>query len=125
MPTVLEENEHHDMYGEDKGEVVDIGFILSRRFKKEQISVEEAKVQTTRSLYPNAFEYGTVKLSVKGDSEIIEKANLFQFEVGIGKEGISSPSQFDPSINGKNSDVLNKWRKDELRNNQVFRYSQW
>ena len=113
------------MYGEDKGEVVDIGFILSRRFKKEQISVEEAKVQTTRSLYPNAFEYGTVKLSVKGDPEIIEEANLFQFEVGIGKVGMRSPSQFDPYINGKNSDVLNKWRKDELRNNQVFRYSQW
>ena len=33
------------MYGEDKGEVVDIGFILSRRFKKEQISVEEAKAK--------------------------------------------------------------------------------
>ena len=114
-----------EMFGEDKVEVVDIGFCPVSSVQKGRFSVEEAKGQTTRSLYPNAFEYGTVKLSVKGDSEIIEKANLFQFEVGIGKEGISSPSQFDPSINGKNSDVFNKWRKDELRNNQVFRYSQW
>ena len=114
-----------ELFGEDKVEVADIGFCPVTSVQKGRFSVEEAKGQTTRSLYPNAFEYGTVKLSVKGDSEIIEKANLFQFEVGIGKVGMRSPSQFDPYINGKNSDVFNKWRKDELRNNQVFRYSQW
>ena len=114
-----------EMYGEDKGEEVEIGFYPVPSVQKRANLSRGGQGQTTRSLYPNAFEYGTVKLSVKGDSEIIEKANLFQFEVGIGKVGMRSPSQFDPYINGKNSDVFNKWRKDELRNNQVFRYSQW
>ena len=54
-----------EMYGEDKGEVVDIGICPVSSAQKERFSVEEAKGQTTRSLYPNAFEYGTVKLSKK------------------------------------------------------------
>lgn len=43
MPIVLEENEHHDMYGEDKGEVVDIGFCPVTSVQKERFSVEEAQ----------------------------------------------------------------------------------
>lgn len=46
----------------DKVEVVDIGICTVTSVQKERFSVKDAKGKTTRYLYPNAFEYGTVKL---------------------------------------------------------------
>ena len=54
-----------EMYGEDKGEVVDIGFCPVTSVQKERFSVKDSKGKTTRYVYPNAFEYGTVKLHKK------------------------------------------------------------
>ena len=73
--TVLEENEYHDLYGAetdppylkvgDKVEVVGSGICTVTSVKKERFSVKDSKGKITRYLYPNAFEYGTVKLHKK------------------------------------------------------------
>ena len=73
--TVLEENEYHDLYGAetdppylkvgDKVDVVGAGTCTVTSVQKERFSVKDSKGKTTRYVYPNAFEYGTVKLHKK------------------------------------------------------------
>lgn len=73
--TVLEVNEYHDLYGAetdppylkvgDKVDVVGSGICTVTSVKKERFSVKDSKGKITRYLYPNAFEYGTVKLHKK------------------------------------------------------------
>ena len=73
--TVLEEDEYHEMYGAetgtpylkvgDKVEVAGSGICTVTSVQKERFSVKDSKGKTTRYVYPNAFEYGTVKLHKK------------------------------------------------------------
>ena len=73
--TVLEEDEYHEMYGAetgtpylkvgDKVEVAGSEICTVTSVQKERFSVKDSKGKTTRYVYPNAFEYGTVKLHKK------------------------------------------------------------